>query len=66
VDGFVVNINDRILVWKTIELKRDICRSSDNTWNRSVDFSIDDDVFSGLQVYVTNGSNSASYYLNTP
>jgi hypothetical protein len=46
VDGFVVNINDRILVWKqSIESENGIyVAAPDNTWNRSVDFSIDDDV----------------------
>jgi hypothetical protein len=56
VDGITIQDGDRILVWKQSNAAENgIYVSEASDWTRAVDFSIDDDVLNGIQVYVNEG-----------
>lgn len=61
VDGVALTAGDRILVKdQTSGSTNGIYVVSSGTWSRSVDMSVDDDVFTGLQVYITTGSTNVN------
>jgi len=69
IDTVVLSVDDRVLV-------KNQNTSSDNgiyvvksgSWERSVDFSLDDDVYEGVHVYVNEGATNSdrTFILTTP
>jgi hypothetical protein len=60
VDGITTAIGDRILVWnQSSEVENGIYVAGVSTWSRAVDFSIDDDVINGIQVYINEGDTNS-------
>lgn len=56
-DGITTAVGDRILVWKQSNAAENgIYIVGASTWTRAIDFSIDDDVLNGVQVYINEGS----------
>ena len=70
IDGVSVSEGDRVLVTSQTDATKNgiYIVSSGSTWNRSVDFSLSTDVFSGALTYITSGNtNSGSLFVvSTP
>jgi len=53
VDGVATSTNDRILVWRqTATFENGVYIVGVGSWTRAIDFSISEDVFNGIQIYV--------------
>jgi hypothetical protein len=75
VDGYTVATNDRVLAVSQstatqngIYVVQSTGSGANGTWVRAIDFSLDEDAFQGVQVFITSGSVNAdkTYYLDTP
>ena len=65
IDGVTASNNDRILVWKQSTGSQNGIYLVGATWSRAIDFSTEEDIFNGVQVYVTSGAtNQTSYILS--
>jgi hypothetical protein len=56
IDGVALNVGDRVLVKDQGTAANGIYVVASGAWSRAVDMSLDDDVFQGLQVFITSGS----------
>lgn len=57
IDAIPVNVGDRVLVKDQASVSTNgIYVVSSGVWNRAIDMSLDDDVFQGLQIYITSGT----------
>jgi hypothetical protein len=58
IDGVTLATDDRILAWKqsTGSANGIYIFNSIGNWSRSIDMSLNDDVFEGMQVYVSEGA----------
>jgi hypothetical protein len=57
IDGVAVVAGDRVLVWQqSTSANNGIYIVAAGSWTRAVDMSLDDDVFTGLGVYVNSGT----------
>jgi hypothetical protein len=74
-DSISLSIGDRILVKDQSTSSQNgiydvitVGGGSNGVWQRSVDFSVDDDVYDGISLYVTTGTTNSDtlWYLTTP
>jgi hypothetical protein len=57
IDSVSVVVGDRVLVWQqSTPANNGIYIVNDGSWTRAIDMSLDDDVFTGLGVYVNSGA----------
>ncbi len=71
IDGVLLNVNDRVLVtsqslskYNGIYVVLTGGTGSNGVWERSLDFSLNDDLFTGLNVYIISGNTySDSYFI---
>jgi len=57
IDGISIVTGDRVLVYnQSTGSQNGIYVASGSTWSRSIDMSLNDDVFCGLEVYINSGT----------
>jgi hypothetical protein len=67
IDGIAVIVGDRVLVNNQGTASTNgIYVVSASTWSRAIDMSLDDDVYTGLQIYITSGTaNGGKFFALT-
>ena len=67
IDGVAVIVGDRVLVNNQgTESTNGIYVVAASTWSRAIDMSLDDDVYTGLQIYITSGTaNGGKFFALT-
>ena len=69
IDTIALSVGDRVLVKnQATESTNGIYTVVDGVWVRAIDMSLNDDVYSGVQMYITSGSSNGGkiFELTTP